>query len=31
VIGGVAGALAGRYKVNPLVARVLLPLVTLTG
>jgi phage shock protein PspC (stress-responsive transcriptional regulator) len=31
VIGGVAGALARRFKVNPLVARVLLLLVTLTG
>jgi phage shock protein PspC (stress-responsive transcriptional regulator) len=31
VIGGVAGALARRFKVNPLVARVLLLIVTLTG
>jgi phage shock protein PspC (stress-responsive transcriptional regulator) len=31
VIGGVAGALARRSKVNPLIARVLLLLVTLTG
>lgn len=31
VIGGVAGALARRFKINPLVARVLLLIVTLTG
>jgi phage shock protein PspC (stress-responsive transcriptional regulator) len=31
VIGGVAGALARRFRVNPLVARVLLLIVTLTG
>jgi phage shock protein PspC (stress-responsive transcriptional regulator) len=31
MIGGVAGALARRFKVKPLVARVLLLLVTLTG